>query len=406
MFRLTESAGEDLEKAVIATIVRALADTNLVAQTSPNAEADLLAARGMELATRTSPFRPNMSTARKSYTQWQLYKQSEEQRKRNLENRNSAIATYERTLLRDPNNLEAKTMLGYSLLSDLEPARREHGKELLREVVASKDPKYADRAQRHLTQADMLARAGEEMFRPLKRPDDFRSLNQAYEENPSDLEAKYDLGAAVLKLGDRQRDRKMLTEVAAGDRQDLADRARKLLAELEKYPAIADAATTPTSAAKPIAPEPSANPPRTETLEPEDATQRARREFLQKQFAKFIPPKFEKDGPQLAVFQQVPVKESMFDYEGRHYCGFRFTTPSWLDGDLQWMHILAKTEALKDFRTETLEWGILMSPITSNCHSDFPTPNLSFTTVCQRRVCSPARRMPSGLGLRKPTSPT
>jgi TolB-like protein len=156
-FRLTESAGEEIEKAVIATITRALADPNLVAQPAPNAEADLLTARGMELATRRSPFQPKTFTTATAQTQSDSYKQIQEQKKRFLENRSAAIATYERTVLRDPKNLEAKTMLGYALLGDLQPARREHGKEMLREVVASKDSKYAALAQKHLANAEIGA---------------------------------------------------------------------------------------------------------------------------------------------------------------------------------------------------------------------------------------------------------
>src|SRR5260221_576332 len=215
MFRLTEAAGGEAEKAVIAMITRALGNTNLLAQPSPNAEADLLAARGMELATRRSPFEPKTSGTQ---TQWDAYKQAQEQNNRGAENRNATLATYERTLLRDPNNLEAKTMLGYARLGDPDPANRERGKELLREVAASKDPKYAERAQRLLASADQIARVRQTMFQAPRRPDDWQSLNQAVVENPSDLEAKCSLGAALLKFPratDRERGGKMLAEVAS-----------------------------------------------------------------------------------------------------------------------------------------------------------------------------------------------
>jgi hypothetical protein len=230
MFRLTESTGEEIEKSVIATIIRALALTNLVAPSAPIVEADLLAARGMELATRRSPFEPKTSRVQ---TQWDAYKQGLEQSKRSRENRSAALATYERTLLRDPNNLEAKTMLGYARLGDPDPAYHEHGKELLREVAASKDPKYVERAQKILASAEMIVRASQEMSPPPRRPDDWLSLNQAFTENPSDLEAKCSLGAALLTLPratDKERGRQMLTEVAAGERADQAERARQLLA--------------------------------------------------------------------------------------------------------------------------------------------------------------------------------
>ena len=232
MFHLSQPPDEPTEKAVLETLTLALANTNSVAPAGPNAEADLLAARGTELAMRNSPFRWKTPSAR---TQWDAYKQGEEQAKKQADNRSAALATYERTLLRDPNNLEAKTMLGFALLGD--PARREHGKELLGEVVAANDPKYRDRAQSMLTNAARIARmADQDAARLRKRPDDWQSLNQAVAENPSDLQARCDLGAALLKLpraNDRERGRKLLSEVAAGDRQDQADRARKLLAEPE-----------------------------------------------------------------------------------------------------------------------------------------------------------------------------
>src|SRR5205085_6593951 len=105
---------------------------------------------------------------------------------------------------------------------------------------------------------------------------------------PSDQEAKFNLAAALLKLpqaANRERGRKMLAEVAAGDRPDQAERARKLLAEPEATPAI----TTPVIA--PPAPKASANP---------------LNEFLQKQFTQFIPVSFQKDGDSQALIQRLP----------------------------------------------------------------------------------------------------
>src|SRR6185295_15995033 len=67
LFRFTNAPGEAIQKDLIATLGRALAATNLGSNPGPNAEADLLAARGMELATRRSPFRPESARTR---TQW------------------------------------------------------------------------------------------------------------------------------------------------------------------------------------------------------------------------------------------------------------------------------------------------------------------------------------------------
>ncbi len=348
MFRLTEAAGEEMEQAVIATLVRAFTNTNLVAQPTPNAEADLLAARGMELASLRSPFRPNISTGAPLRTQYDSYKRYQEDDKRRLENRNATIATFERTLLRDPKNLEAKSMLGRALLSDPEPARRERGRELLGEIMDLKDPKNAAYIQMI---ADNIKRR-----EARRRPDDWESLNQILAENPNDLEAKCSMGAALLSLpraSDRERGTKMLAEVVAGDRPDQAERARRLLAEPEKHPAFPDVATAT------VAARPSANSIPVAALEPEDDFERGRREFFQKQFSKFVPVQFGMDGPRLAKMQRVSVRVNRFDYQGQHYCGIRFTTPAWTDGGLKWMHILAKTEAQKDFGTTTFQWDII-----------------------------------------------
>lgn len=157
IFRFTALPGEETEKLVLETITKALVSTNFVAAApAPKAEADVQTARGMELATRNSPFR--QATAPTANSQDEMIKSMEEHQRRGEENRRATLATYERTILLDPKNLEAKTMLGYGLLGDRDAAQRQRGKDLLSEVVASKDPKYAERAQKHLNNADMLAR--------------------------------------------------------------------------------------------------------------------------------------------------------------------------------------------------------------------------------------------------------
>jgi TolB-like protein len=364
MFRLTESAGDGIEHAVIATIrraitiQRAITNENFTATPSPNAEADLLLARAEEIAAARSPFEQKQSrtkTQGQAYTQWDVYKQHQDMAKRGRDNVNANLAIYERTLLRDPNNFEAKTKLGSLLLTAPEPANRERAKQLLREVAASQSP-FAEHAKNYLKNADMMLRHSEKLASSKlssfnRRPDDWQSLNQAFAENPNDMETKCDLGAALLRVpraSDRDRGRKMLTEVVAGDRPDHAERARKLLAEPEKTPAIPDELMTSAPPARLLPP----------ALEPEENAEREQREFLQKNFSKFAPVEFAKEGPETAKFQRVLVKESTFDYMGYHFCGFRFTTPEWLDGDLRWMHILAKTEEQKDFSTRT-RWNII-----------------------------------------------
>ena len=93
----------------------------------------------------------------------------------------------------------------------------------------------------------------------------------------------------------------------------------------------------------------------------EPMADKQQREFLQKNFAKFVPVQFQKDtnGSGRALIQRLPVKENMFTYRGRYYCGFKFTVPSWLDGHFGLVHLLAKTEAEKDFTANGMSWNII-----------------------------------------------
>ena len=97
-----------------------------------------------------------------------------------------------------------------------------------------------------------------------------------------------------------------------------------------------------------------------DTAKNDQATDK-RVEFFQQHFAKFVPVQFRKAKNSDAEIQLLHVKESMFEYEGAYYCGFKFTVPEWLDGDFGWMWLLAKTEANKDFATTpgTFSWYII-----------------------------------------------
>ncbi|PYJ05328.1 MAG: hypothetical protein DME25_08630, partial [Verrucomicrobia bacterium] len=231
MFRFTASPGEGVEEALLETLRTALANTNTVAsENSAKAEADVLTSRGMELATRRSPFQEEVQPS--TGNQLETLKRLEDQRKSFPENRRMALATYERTVLLDPNNLEAKTMLGYALLGDLDPANRERGKELLRQVVASKDLKYADRAQKLLDNAPMYAAYADRGAQPVVPSADREGLEKIVAANPSDLDAKYKLGALLLFSNsgtERGRGAELLHEVIAGAPTELAELARKKL---------------------------------------------------------------------------------------------------------------------------------------------------------------------------------
>ena len=80
--------------------------------------------------------------------------------------------------------------------------------------------------------------------------------------------------------------------------------------------------------------------------------------FLQKNFAKFVPVQFQKDANGEALVQRLRVKENLFQSADTYYCGFRFTVPSWLDGNFEWMKFLAKTEAEKNMFVG-MSWNII-----------------------------------------------
>ena len=301
--RLTNSPSELMEKDLIRALTGALARTNLLAQSNPNAEADLLNMRGQAMAERRLPFQPftsikTSSSGGQRMTQWDSHKSEQEQTKHRMENYRALLANYERVLLRDPENQQAKTMLAYGWLADSDPTRKARGLEMLREVAANKkDAEWAAKAHRTITNAPMLQQMlahNNEPYRP--RPTDWGSLNRAHEENPSNQEYKCDLAAALIIRRwetDREKGRNLLNEVAAGDDSVQAGRARKLLAQPEHVPI----GNVPKSAALPVV-EPESKPePETE----EDSAARDRREFLQKNFEKFIPAKFQIDGPHVAA---------------------------------------------------------------------------------------------------------
>ncbi|HMP83883.1 MAG TPA: CsgG/HfaB family protein [Verrucomicrobiota bacterium] len=238
MFRLADVPGEAIEKNVLRTIAAALENTNGIVQSGTDAEADLLAARGMEHATLSFPFHSNSARkAPRQKTQWDTYKEALEHEKQIRENLREMIATYERTLLQDPSNREAKYMLGMALVSDPDRAVRERGREWLIEAFDLKNPTNAAVAKNILEMADARERNAQNQ-EPLQRPDDWASVNQAYNENPDDPVAKCDLASKLVTLSnanDRERGRKLLTEVAGSDHPDQSPRARRILAESQKY---------------------------------------------------------------------------------------------------------------------------------------------------------------------------
>jgi hypothetical protein len=81
--------------------------------------------------------------------------------------------------------------------------------------------------------------------------------------------------------------------------------------------------------------------------------------FFQEHFNQFVPVRFEPTTNISSVIQKLKVKEHTFDFEGKHYCGFRFTVPEWSDGDFWWLNLLDKKPYQKDFTTQDFEWYIV-----------------------------------------------
>jgi hypothetical protein len=84
-----------------------------------------------------------------------------------------------------------------------------------------------------------------------------------------------------------------------------------------------------------------------------------RNEFLQQNFSRFPTAQFMKDQNSEAAIHILPVKESIFEYEGWCFCGFKFSVPVWLDGDFKWMFLLAKSETNQSFVVKRITWYII-----------------------------------------------
>ena len=75
----------------------------------------------------------------------------------------------------------------------------------------------------------------------------------------------------------------------------------------------------------------------------------ARPAFLQKNFNRFVRVQFQKNTNGEAQMQRFRAGQNVFAYKDRYYCGFQFTVPPWLDGDVGLMYVLDKAESEKDF---------------------------------------------------------
>ncbi len=115
------------------------------------------------------------------------------------------------------------------------------------------------------------------------------------------------------------------------------------------------------------------------------AQEKERLAFLQTHFAKFVPVQFQKGTNLEASVQILKAKENDFEFQGRYYCGFRFSTPSWLDGDFAWAFLLANTEEQKNFIGSGLEWYIIQEKGSSRGFEDYSTKPLARYPILQAR---------------------
>jgi hypothetical protein len=258
LFHFTTPAGEATEKAVTETVAKALADTNEPPpELAAKAEAELLSKRGQELATRTSPFRI-LSGGRARLSGLDTIQQLAEQQKRGEEGRTATLAAYQRLLLLNPKDLNAKVMLGYGLLGDRDPDQRERGQALLREVVAANDPKYSPQAERQLNNASRIAAEAEKGRRSEVPSTDRDGLEKAVATDPTHWQAKYELGALLMmsmKGADRGRAADLLGEVMNQAPPELAEQAR------QRMPPWALTKQARKTASNPISPSPGPQAP-------------------------------------------------------------------------------------------------------------------------------------------------
>ncbi len=213
MFHVNGQPGAALVRNVLQTLAQGLSDTNQAPpEKAAQAEAELLAKRAMELATLRAPF-PVEQRSTPSNPLESCKRQVQDMAWRK-DNARLALTTYERTLLLEPDNFEAKKMLGSALLIGGTPSERERGRRLLQEIIDGQDPRRAEEARRFLARSEQ---AGQIVER-----DRFMS--------------RLRLGQALLQYGneeERERGRKMLVALASGSNPSVAEEAKTSLAAAE-----------------------------------------------------------------------------------------------------------------------------------------------------------------------------
>jgi hypothetical protein len=355
LLRITNTPGPVLMQTIRRELAGALGAGQNASAAAATAEGRVQADRGDELARARNPL------ADPEYLNSARGDVAEARR----DNARKAVQHYEAAYALNPNDLQAKYMLGHALCAD--PETLERGKQLLWQIVKVNDAKLLPRALNALAIAELAEwgpKPGERMGYHIGDIEQQIILLT----NNMDLSAKLKLGSSLVtypSARNQQRGAGYLEDVIKSGSSNLAASAKQALAQYQSQPPesrskpLARTVAYPSSAASAPAPaQPRAFEP-ARPLKPEEPAETARREFLQRNFDRFMLANFEKDGPQVARFHRLPVKEGSFDYEGKRYCGFRFTVPASIDGNLKWMHVLAKTESQKTFSATNFSWYIV-----------------------------------------------
>jgi hypothetical protein len=87
----------------------------------------------------------------------------------------------------------------------------------------------------------------------------------------------------------------------------------------------------------------------------------ARKNFLLACFSIFVPSSFQKDAANgFAQLQIIPIKNRYkWTVDEASYVAFKFTLPSWNDGDLKFLFAINKTEQTKDFTSSKTQFGLM-----------------------------------------------
>jgi TolB-like protein len=349
VIEMVHNAGPQLESAVLDALQPVLMPTREAATEQLGlSEGKLHNDRGMEGAANNDRF-----SRLHNFESTDSAASSPQHDKDFQDNRRAVLESFEKALLLNPKNVQAKYMLGYALLGDRDAAQRERAKELLKEVVALNDPTYSTRAASNLEHADRFVQNqipveqrrpvadGRSVpgFRPKPNtnglPDHIiakieqEQFEKPYQLDTNNLQLKTDYGWALLRSRNElesARGKKLLTEVAASSDATFSKLAASRLQKFEDE--------HPKSIEKQV-------------------------EFLEKNFSKLVPMKFEAPTGSDTKIQILHVKDNLIEYKGHYYCGFQFTAPEWLDGDLQWIYFLAKNESNKDLSINKMFWYVL-----------------------------------------------